>query len=131
MSNNEQQSNKNQTDETKAGISKEESSDDSSAQQSDQTNTSAEQGDIETKIKINHTGITQQIGLLSESNETTKKYSDIVSQYQQMRNRNLAQSGISQAFGSLLPKTNEEEQKAKEQDDDDGWHNFKQNDEKK
>lgn len=128
MSNNEEQNNKSQADEKITESLKKESANDSSLQaQADQSGT----GDIETVIKKqHHTGITQQIGLLSESNETAKKYSDVVNQYQQMRSRNLAESGISQAFGSLLPKKSPEEE-AKEQKEDDGWQSFKQSDDKK
>lgn len=134
LSNNEEQSNKSQAEEKKTESLQKQSAEDSSVQaQSDQSNATS-QGEIETKIKKqHHTGITQQIGLLSESNETAKKYSDVVNQYQQMRSRNLAESGISQAFGSLLPKKSpEEEQKDKEKDkDDDGWSMFKPSDDKK
>lgn len=128
LSNNEDQNNKSQADEKITESLKKESANDSSLQaQADQSGT----GDIETVIKKqHHTGITQQIGLLSESNETAKKYSDVVNQYQQMRSRNLAESGISQAFGSLLPKKSPEEE-AKEQKEDDGWQSFKQSDDKK
>jgi hypothetical protein len=129
LSNNEDQNNKSEADEKLSESLKKESANDSSVQaQADQANT----GEIETKIKKqHHTGITQQIGLLSESNETAKKYSDVVNQYQQMRSRNnLAESGISQAFGSLLPKKTAEED-AKEQKEEDGWQTFKQSDDKK
>lgn len=130
MSNNEEQSNKTEAEDKKAETQQKDSVADAASVQAQNDQVSAIlDGEIETKVKKqHHTGITQQIGLLSESNETAKKYSDVVNQYQQMRSRNLAESGISQAFGTLLPKKNASEDEP--QKEDDGWQTFKTDDKK-
>lgn len=100
-----------------------------SVDEQSQTTAAASTSDsIETKIKPkHHTGLTQQLGLpLSQSDETSKKYSDVVNEYQALRKRNLAESGISQAFGALLPKSKTED----EQKDDEGWKTWKSEDKK-
>lgn len=68
-----------------------------------------------------HTGLTSQFGLpLADSNENTKRYSDVASEYQKLRekNKNLNQSGITQAFGALLPK------KEKKKEEEEGWETY-------
>ena len=74
----------------------------------------------ESKKKSETSGITREIGKISPDNEVAKRNAETLSEYEKMRKsyRNLAQSGISQAFGTLLPKKVENEDSTTEKKPD-------------
>ena len=78
-----------------------------------------------------HSGLTQSLGLpLNADDEMSKKYTDVVKGYQELRGqkaKELNTSGITQAFGALLPKNKKSTpfEDAEKVVDEDGWETKK------